>query len=477
MTIRRYIASKDTTITNALMENLINRATGSNMGQSDVLEVFSIYGQSGSNSQELSRALVQFPVETILSDRQQSRIPPSGSVQFVLKMSNVKHQFTLPKNYTLVVNALSSSWDEGHGLDMEEYKDLGTANWISASSTSGWATEGGDLHSSPEYSQYLDEGTEDLEVDITSLVEEWIDGTKPNYGLMVKLSSSLENDTRSYYTKKFFARGSQFFYKRPWIEARYDATVKDDRGNFYNYNPFVPTEQSQHTLYFYNRFKGQLYDHPAVGTGSIYVRLYPTSGIPTQDTIPLTLLGGVTVVTGSWVSTGIYSATLGVDTNLTTVYDFWFSNPTTISSYIGYGGPLRILSPFEEENFTKDSYVVSVKNLKGKYSTSENARIQIFVRPSNWNPNSYTSVVTTPTPYIIEDMYYTVYRIADNYPVVPYGTGSMNHTRLSFDKNGNYFDLDMSLLEPGYSYGIKFKIFDTNEYYENREVFKFRVEE
>lgn len=477
MTIRRYIASKDTTITNALMENLINRATGSNMGQSDVLEVFSIYGQSGSNSQELSRILTQFPVDKIFSDRQQARIPPSGSVQFILKMSNVQHQFTLPKNYTLVVNAVSGSWDEGHGLDMEEYKDLEPVNWISASSTSGWITEGGDLHSSPEYSQYLDEGTEDLEVDITSLVEEWIVGTKPNHGLMVKLSSSLENDTRSYYTKKFFARGSQFFYKRPWIEARYDATVKDDRGNFYRYNPFVPLEQSQHTLYFYNRFKGQLYDHPAVGTGNIYVRLYQTSGIPTEDVTPLTLLGNVTVVTGSWVSTGIYSATLGIDTNLTTVYDFWFSDPSAVSSYIGYGGPLKLLSPFEEENFTKDSYVVSVKNLKGKYSTNENARVQIFVRPSNWNPNSYTSVVTTPTPYIIEDMYYTVFRITDNYQVIPYGTGSMNHTRLSFDKNGNYFDLDMSLLEPGYSYGVKFKIFDTNEYYENREVFKFRVEE
>ena len=477
MPIRRYIASKDTTITNALLDNLIDRATESNMGQSDVLEVFSIYGQSGSNSQELSRILVQFPVDTIISDRQQARIPPSGSVQFVLKLSNTVHPFTLPKEYHLVVNPLSRSWSEGHGLDMESYKDQEASNWISASLGQPWDTEGGDIVSGYEYKQYLEEGTEDLELDITPLVEDWIDGTQPNYGVMIKLSSSYENDTRSYYTKKFFARGSEYFYKKPWIEVRYDATVKDDRGNFYVYNPFVPLEQSKHSLYFYNKFKGHLYDHPIVGQGNIYVKFYPSSGIPTDDTVPLTLLGGDTVVTGSWISTGIYSASLGIQTNLTTVYDFWFTEPNLASSLIGYGGPINLLTPFEEEDFTKDSYVVSIKNLKPKYSNDENARMQIFTRPSNWNPNSYTSVVSAPTPYIIEDMYYTVYRIADGLEVIPYGTGSMNHTRLSFDKSGNYFDLDMSLLEPGYSYGIKFKIFDTNEYYENREVFKFRVEE
>ena len=44
MTIKRYKATKDTTITNAYKQNLSTRATDANMGESDVLEVFSIYG-------------------------------------------------------------------------------------------------------------------------------------------------------------------------------------------------------------------------------------------------------------------------------------------------------------------------------------------------------------------------------------------------------------------------------------------------
>ena len=47
---------------------------------------------------------------------------------------------------------------------------------------------------------------------------------------------------------------------------------------------------------------------------------------------------------------------------------------------------------------------------------------------------------------------------------------------MSYDRDGNYFDLDMSLFEPDYAYGIKF-IYNVNgNYHEQPEVFKFRVE-
>ena len=46
--IRRYFAIKDNTITNAFEENLTTRGTGSNMGASDIVEVFSIYAQATS---------------------------------------------------------------------------------------------------------------------------------------------------------------------------------------------------------------------------------------------------------------------------------------------------------------------------------------------------------------------------------------------------------------------------------------------
>ena len=472
MSIRRYTASKDTSITNAYRENLTTRATDANMGASDSLEVFSLYDQTGEQETELSRILVEFPIQEIQNDRNINQIPSSGDVQFILKMSNVVHPNTVPKQYSLLVNPLSRSWQEGDGLDMERYLDTGYSNWVSASSTQAWDTEGGDIHTSPEYSQYFETGTEDIEIDITNLVENWLDGTIENNGVMVRLSSSLETDTRSYYTKKFSSRGTEFFYKKPWIEARYDTTIKDDRGRFYLYNPFVQMQENYNNLYIYNAFKGRLHDLPTVGTGDIYVSLYESPNLPFGT--PLTLIDGKTVATGSWVSTGVYKVSLGINTELTKVYDVWSDSTGDV---IGIGGEIKVINPDGEEVFTKNDYVVNIKNLKSEYSISEEPRFYTFVRGKSWTPNAYTSVVSTPSNTIVDEMYYKVFRVADNLDVIPYGTGSMNHTRLSYDKNGNYFDLDISLLEPGYTYGIKFLVSDIEDYHESRETFKFRVEE
>ena len=74
MAIKKYIANKDNTITNAFKANLVTRGTGSNMGSSDILEIFSIYGQASTSSFEASRVLVQFPVDDISTDRTNLKI-------------------------------------------------------------------------------------------------------------------------------------------------------------------------------------------------------------------------------------------------------------------------------------------------------------------------------------------------------------------------------------------------------------------
>ena len=50
---------------------------------------------------------------------------------------------------------------------------------------------------------------------------------------------------------------------------------------------------------------------------------------------------------------------------------------------------------------------------------------------------------------------------------------------MSYDSEGNYFDLDMSMLEPGYMYGLKFAFYNdaVGDYQEQKGIFKFRVEE
>ena len=84
MAIRRYVADADNTITNAFKENLLTRGTGSNMGESDISQIFYLYAAANSSSQEQARVLTKFPMVEIAADRTAGKIPASGSVNFYI---------------------------------------------------------------------------------------------------------------------------------------------------------------------------------------------------------------------------------------------------------------------------------------------------------------------------------------------------------------------------------------------------------
>jgi hypothetical protein len=202
MAIKRYIATADNTITNAFQMDLSTRGTGSNMGAADTLEAFYIYGQdskgtaSASNSAEKSRILVQFDIDKLSEDRTNGLLPASGNVAWYLNLYNAPHSFTLPKDFKMVVKVCSGSWQEGRGLDMDNYTDQtyqGTgSNWIykgaSGDGYSTWLTEGGDFAEStlsPAYTASFTEGTEDLTVDISDIVEDWLAGGVAASGVII----------------------------------------------------------------------------------------------------------------------------------------------------------------------------------------------------------------------------------------------------------------------------------------------------
>ena len=488
MGIKRYYASKDNTITNAFRANLSTRGTSSNMGASDILEVFSIYAQASSSSglsSELSRVLVQFDTADLTADRAAGLIPASGSVSWFLKLYNAKHGQTLPSNFTLLVKGVSGSWDEGDGLDMEDYTDLGYSNWVSASSTAGWTSAGGDYHASPVFSQTFEVGTENLEVNVSSLVEQWLAGTKPNHGFGVFLTSSQENDTtRSYYTKKFFSRTSEFFFKKPVLEARFNATVKDNRGNFFYSSSLAPAADNLNTIYLQNTIRGRLANIPSIGTGNIYVSIFSGSTAPTGSALTLVAdgtnvtVGSPTVVTGTYVSTGIYKATFAITaaaTPLTTLFDVWHNGNLSTQFFTGSIAPSTFGA---SDNQSHSQFLNKITNLKSIYAPDELARMRVYSRPRNWSPTIYNVAKNIPETTVIPSSSFTVFRIVDDLEVIPFGTGSDLETLLSYDVKGNYFDLDMSMLEPDYSYGIRLAHY--NEFNGSWEIqpetFKFRVE-
>ena len=134
--IKRYKPTKDNTISNAFDSSLETRAVSASMGQSDILENFSIYGQVSSSdgfSTEEARILIEFDLTEIQADIT-NKIVPAGSSYF-LRLYNAEHGNTNPVDFNLQVNSISGSWNEGYGLDMDDYSDLtyGTgSSWVSS---------------------------------------------------------------------------------------------------------------------------------------------------------------------------------------------------------------------------------------------------------------------------------------------------------------------------------------------------------
>jgi hypothetical protein len=335
----------------------------------------------------------------------------------------------------------------------------------------------------PNYTYTFTDGYEDLELDITSMVEEWLSGKHQNYGVGVFLTSDFEGYVsnssgqnssvlihnpdgakRSYYTKKFFSRSSEFFYKKPLIEARWDSRIADDRGNFYASSSIAPGADNLNNLYLYNYIRGRLVDIPHDETVS--VRLFASS-----DNAPAG--SQIATANATKVSTGIYRAQIAANTTETLLHDVW--SGTVGGEY--KTGSISVKN-FNDENVLVSNdfprYSTSITNLKSKYVKNEQARFRVFARQVGLAPTLYTVANSTAQPSIIQSASFEILRIVDNHTVINNSTGSTSyHTYLSYDNSGSYFDLDMSMLEPGYMYGVKLSYHVAGDWREQEEVFKY----
>jgi len=309
-------------------------------------------------------------------------------------------------------------------------------------------------------------GNEDLEVDVTNLVENWISGTLNNNGFLVKLSGSYEDGSKrnSYYTKKFFSRGTQYFFKKPIIECRWEDVVKDDRGSFYSTSSLLSDSDNTYNLYFYNRFNGKLKNINS--NPNLQIKLYSDSNYTNQ----------VSVVSSSVSnpSIGVYKASIRVSTTASALYDKWHLSGN--QSVIYFSSSFDVNQYNAQDFYSNEQYVFSITNMKTKYSSGENVIFRIFSRLKDWDPNVYSVSTRNIENSVVKNLFYRIYRIDDGLEIVPYSTGSLEYTKTSYDTNGNYFNFDMNILEPDYSYGLQLARWDGNVLEEYKQVYKFRVE-
>ena len=491
MGIKKYHASKDNTISNAFENNLLTRATGSNMGAADILETFVIQGQTSASisaeNAEQSRFIIQFPIDKIQADMAAGILPTTtGSIKFHLNIFNAPHGSSTPEDFNLELNMLAQTWNEGRGLDMDNYSDLGVSNWVSSSSGIEWTQQGGSYLTglNTSASIYFPTGLEDITIDVSEQVYKWLDATD-NYGFLLRFPDSAVSGSESMFTKMFFSRTSEFYFYQPTLEARWDSTRQDNRGNFYISSSIVPASDNLNTLYLYNVVRGQLANIPNLDDNKLKVEIYsgstgplgdPLNIVDSENTVASSVTAGLLIENGT-TATGIYTASFASTSSFDNLFDVWHTGSVTrINYYTGSYEP----QPVETSDLLYDRvYLTTITNLKDTYAKGQKPRLRVFARDKDWQPNIYTVANTAVKTTIVDDAYYKVFRTIDNLEIIPFGTGSSNNnfTRLSYDVSGNYFELDTSCLEPGYMYGIKFAYYLQGDYREQPEVFKFKIEE
>lgn len=436
--IYRIYPTKDTWITNDFRDGSSNRFTGSNVGQSEELQVFKRAGISGTigarASASLGRSMLQFDLSAYSALTSSGDIPDSAAT-YRLRVAHKTSAESLPTGFTIQIQPISSSWDEGRGLDVVSLGDFGASNWLKRSVTSYWSVAGGDLLNTPTASAYFDTGYEDINLDITTLVQGWISGTYPNNGLMLRMTDSEESDSdyNDLFVKKFYSRHSSWEDRVPYIEVRVNDVKTDDRTNM--------MWGRSGSLYLYNVVGGTFTDLEA---GEVVMSVSDLSGV----------IAHTTASRGN--NPGVYSASLSLPTGSysgSLFHDSWRVGGRSLVTgtfSIGFNRPINTLP--------QGPLVAKLRNLQDEYQPEDAPRLEVaFRRRSTTLPVVLTASMS-PSVHICERAWYAVENDSTRERVIPFGTGSLQHTRLSYDANGNNFRLFMNSFHAGNVYRIIFLV-------------------
>ena len=288
-------------------------------------------------------------------------------------------------------------------------------------------------------SQHFDQGHEDLELDVTEFVNAWLSGTVDPNGFLLKFGNVEEENEVDYYRKVFYSHETQTVEKIPYLEARWDDVRKDNRGNF--------AVNQQNALYYYNFVRGQLVDAPV---SSVQVRV--------QDNWLAISASFSGVFSASRVDEGVYVAPVYVAPTAPFSAS-WIDVWTDASGSLLMTGSFAPLALTGAGGDTYHEFVVSPE-MKRQYYSDEIAHIRVPVRAKYYADHVaiHTASIGRQIEYM-ERMFYSVVNNESNEVIIPFLTGSIPATQLSYDAAGNYFNLWMNSFVPGFTYRLLFLLY------------------
>jgi hypothetical protein len=443
--------------------NTIVKDRNINTGKNPVTELY--YGLDENGNQIYSRFLCHFNLDTISKHFDSN---DTGNLTHTLKMTNTGafHNELLNKStsdgkkrtssFELVIYEIPEDWVEGTGYDYHESNDATISeqpsNWYFAKTNGLWGIKGaaGSVPT-PVGSQVFSDGDENLEIDITDLVNGYING-QPNNGLLIAYKADLEiTEAEELQYVGFFTRHTQTFYQ-PYIETKMKNPIKDDRNEFYM--------GKDNKLYLYVHQNGTPSD---IEDGTVAVNIKNNI-----DEVYGTRL------TATRERKGVYSVTLNIpqDDTLTNqiFFDYWVAVTLDVDSN-------EVETPIADMQFElKDNS----KYFQAGYEDIVPKQYKMNIMGINQNDRIKSGdirkiYVNAVIPYTVNHM-----EVLDKIEYRLYvKEGFQEHTVIDYQPvertfQNNYFLLDTSSLLPTV-YHLDIKFYSNLEARTTKEVIKFEI--
>lgn len=200
-----------------------------NAGRDEILEVGKLYYGS---TKDIARTFIKFDVSNLETG--------SGWKAYLnLKSANSEE---IPLEYTIYANAVSQSWSMGTGTKFDnitsdgiswKYRN-GNNTWqdnviagtaVYATGTTGSANaEGGTWYTASMASQSFNNEPDDVRMDVSNIVNLWINNSLPNNGFVIHHSLENESNLLDYGILKFFSKETNTIYE-PKLEIVWDDSV------------------------------------------------------------------------------------------------------------------------------------------------------------------------------------------------------------------------------------------------------------
>ncbi len=489
--------SIDTYITDKIIGD--NRSENSNVGSAGTLDLFKLWGEtlfrSTGSQNEVSRILVKFDLSKIKNKIKDRVDINSPSFSARLKLFDITAGNATPSNFNILASPLSQSFLEGSGRDVGSFSDIDTCNFLTASYANGgdikWFMSGanaaGQLDSKNiDYittadldkptgqnivniaaTQYFKNGTEDLDIDITTIVSASLAGRIPDHGFRIAFSGSDDSDKKSRFVKRFASRNASNPNKRPRIEISYDDSIQDNHLNFiFNHTGSLFLENVVN--YSYSNILSGSSLTPVTGPNCMNLKL--EAGLFSYKTSVSQVVRGSDKI----ATIGVYSSSFALDTfnqsqynrNLTLsnkisrdgYVDFRTYWESLDGSYAYHTGSLRIYKNKPHSGTRVSSLRMNATNLKLEYDHSEISKIRLFavddsiVQQHSKSSRQLSSVILQNSHYRLVD-FNTGQTIFDFDEI-------NNSTKISSDAKGLFFDFDFSVAPRGRSYAFEYLIIE-----------------